>query len=181
VQKISNKEMIFEIKRVVEGILGLPYKEYPVFIDEVKYNVFDIYTTEILKNFGTKEGIESKNIRGPNGEWIDFIEHNFSWVFDDKYFWHFIGGLYDGDGSLIRHKNDRVNGGIWYEISIAIKPKRSLERIWLELEKRGFNFKPRSWDKNGNVLDIGIRGGQSCVDNFLELVQCKITRKKKKF
>jgi hypothetical protein len=180
VQKLTNTEMIIELKIVIDKVFGLPFYERDHFVDGVKYKQLGICSTELLSNFATKDGIICNNVRGPRDEWIEFIENKFSWVFDNNYFWYFIGGLYDGDGSLIRKRVSHVNGGIWYEISLAIKPVNSRTRIVDELKKRNFVFTPRSWDQNGLVNDVGIKGGQSEVDRFLGLVQCKIIRKKQK-
>jgi len=180
VQKLTNTEMIVELKRIIYDVFGLPFYERDHFVDGVKYKQLGICSTELLINFATDDGIKYNNVRGSRNEWVEFIDNKFSWVFDEDYFWYFIGGLYDGDGSLIRKRVSHVNGGIWYEISLAIKPNNSRTRIIDELRKRDFIFTARSWDQNGLVNDIGIKGGQSEVDRFLGLVKCKITRKKQK-
>jgi len=175
-QKLSNGEMICEVKRIFEELFGFKPYERINNIDGMDYRVIGVCSSEFLKNFGTESSIKKGNLKF-NGEWVDFLLEKFSWVFEDSYFWHFIGGLYDGDGSLIRKTRPQ---GIWYEISLAIKPERSRLKIMDEMKKRGFIFTPRSWDEKGIVCDIGLKGGQEAVDKFLEVVQCRIQRKKKK-
>jgi hypothetical protein len=180
VQKFSNREMILEIERILEVVFGFKAKIDHIVCNGVQYNRVSIYSSRFLKDLGDVGGIKRGNIRGLDSEWIDFILNKFSWVFKDDYFWYFLGGLYDGDGSLIRKRVNHVGGGIWYEISLAIKPLRSREKIMVELKKRGFIFSVRSRDSSGRVNDVGLKGGQEKVDEFLGLVKCKIKRKKEK-
>jgi hypothetical protein len=176
-QKLSNIELINEVKRIFNTLFGLvPYERIQK-VNGIDYNQVGVCSSQFLKNLGTKEAIEHGNLKY-NNEWIDFLQEKFAWVFDDKFFWFFMGGLYDGDGSLVRRKGE--NGRINYGISLAIKPVRSRECVVSELWKRGFQFVPSSYDMNGQINDVVLRGGQSVIDKFLRDIECKITRKKVK-
>lgn len=169
VQKLTNGEMCEKVISVVKNVFGFSMKKSSVVVDEVEYTRLWCCSTEFLRLMGTAEGIVCKNIRGEHGEWIDFIEENFSWVFDDEYFWDFVGGWYDGDGSLVRRRNG------YRLVKIGVKPKRSRIRMIEELKKRGFDFVEESCQ--GEVSQIVLKGGVDEVRRFVEMVNAQISRK----
>jgi hypothetical protein len=169
-QKEENKEMfarVVEFARELFGRRVAVKKRISSYVwkgeKRVKeYDAMYFCSKEFFDKFKRKKVKE-------NGDWMSFVE-TFPWLADDEYFWSFVGGLYDGDGSLAR-KN--YAGGTWYEVTIAVK--QELPKQWLvdRLKCRGFE---------GAVSDsrVTLSGGQKKVDEFLGLVDCVIERKKRK-
>jgi hypothetical protein len=181
-QMYSNAEMIDHLIEIIPKIFGLvPHKSlHKVDVNGVltDYSQLTVSSNQFLKCLGTEEGIAHGNIRGPSGEWIDFIINKFSWVFDDSFLWYYLGGLYDGDGCLARKKSNSMSCGIWHAVSIGITPEKSRRKIISALDKGGFNFVEET--DRGKCYQIVLRGSQDDVDRFLGLIKSRITRKRVK-
>ena len=160
-----------EVQRCGEKVWGLRAKrarykkscrrgDGGLFVGEYEYVRFN--SRELLVNMATADGIACGNIRGSKGEWIEFIDGKFSWVFQDEWFWYFIGGLYDGDGTL--KKKGLVP-------SIAVTPEKSAKRLVDEFGKRGFVV---VWDSSSVI----IHGGLLEYRRFTENV-CSVLKRKK--
>jgi hypothetical protein len=162
---ISPTDSLFadEFARCAQIVFGLvPKKSIKVGSWQYKgdklfgeYYSVGVYSVNLLPSLATPEGVAKNNLRGVSGEWVDFLNYNFAWVWDDRFFWHFMGGLYDGDGSL------RESG-----ISIGILPPNSREKIVQELFRR-------------NIVCREDRWSIYCDDLFLEHVKCALPRKRR--
>jgi hypothetical protein len=158
-QKKDNEEMISRLKGYIWDIFGIKSK-----VSEVRrYLKLDACSKMFYENIGASR---------EHGDPMYLIDEKFSWVFRDEFFWWFIGGWYDGDGSLLR-KNMPQMQNIFYEIRIAVKPEYAKRRLIEEFLKKGFVF--QSYE-----FDITLIGGKDKVDGFLSQVECAISRKKKK-
>lgn len=164
--KASDAEFADEFARCMQLVFGLVpnksihrgswmYKGEKLFSD---YYSVGIFSVKLLSFFAIRSGIECGNVRGPDNEWVDFLDEKFSWVWGEDFFWYFMGGLYDGDGNL----------GI-YSVNLAIVPVRSKQRISDELLKRG--LKP-TFDK----FSIHFNGKDQ-QDEFLSVVKNILKRK----
>lgn len=163
-QTVKDEKFLDRVQLCIEDVLGMPVTRS--YYRKCSQNgVCDIYaylgsySTEYLKCFGNRDARSVKNIRGPDGEWIHSMEENFPWLKDDPYFWAFIGGLYDGDGTTRR---DRV--------SLAVFAEESAEWVMKQLLDRNFN----TVHQDGSVL---IRGGRSELKRFLSNIDNELTRK----
>jgi hypothetical protein len=166
---IHPKDVVFgdEFARCAKIVFGLEPKrairsgswEYKDEKFYGEYYVVGVYSIDLLPLFATKEGIANGNVRGYSGEWVDFLNEKFSWVFDDVWFGYFLGGLYDGDGSL-------SNGCA----RIAVKPQRSKDRIMCELERRGISVRY-------DGASICMRGSEESK-RFLDLTKSILRRKR---
>jgi hypothetical protein len=170
VQKEDNKEMFDRYVVYAENVLGrkvvVAKKKRSWVWNGVRKEGEYLFAEFCSKEFSDSFGGGKAKI---SGDWIKFIEKN-KWIEDEQYFWHFTGGLYDGDGSLAR-KN--VKGGVWFEATIGVKPKKSREWLLQQLSDKGIQVT----DGNDRVI---VSGGQAVVDIFLSKVQCVVRRKKEK-
>lgn len=185
-QKLDNREFFSKMVLLTELIFGLkPYtaKMTGSWVSQGiqkkrEYNILRVCSNQFLLNLGTSAGIAAKNLKWrDNGDWSEFIDAKFPWVWQDPYFWSFIGGLYDGDGSLARKNQIKITGGIWYVVSFGVKPVIARTRLKDEFIRRGFSMVD-STSQNGGIIGIYLNGGQQKVDEFLDKVQCEIMRKK---
>jgi hypothetical protein len=172
VQGLTRHIFIEKIKDIVHNIFGLDGKNGIIEIKGVKYSVFSVFSTEFLRNLATEDGLKHGNIRGSDGEWINFIDEKFNWVFKDEFFWDFVGGWYDGDGCLVRRKSG------YFLVKIGVKPLRSRTRMIEEFAKKGFDFAVEFC--NGVGTQIVLLGGQKSVDSFIKKVRCVINYKRDK-
>jgi len=167
-QAQRNIEYIYEIEKIFKRLFGLPHRIFSRYIDGCKYTIFESYSVEFLKQFGTDEDVVAGKLKH-DGEWIKFVKRKFSWVFGDEFFWYFLGGLFDGDGCCSVKK--RVGGSRDYPVvSIAIAPKLSRDAIKMALLYRGFNFVE-------NKTGLTLNGGVKKIDEFLNKVKNVIGRK----
>lgn len=159
----KDAEFADEFAKVAEKLFGLTSRKYvrtgswehkgeKNFGD---YYVIGIYSVDLLPCFATKEGLDAGNVR-VKGDWINFIDAGFSWVFENKYAPHFLGGLFDGDGSL----SDKY-------CSFAIKPDKSKKKVLDFLKSKNFY---KSTDGNSIYCNL------SC----LKYIKPRLSRKKGK-
>lgn len=126
-----------------------------------KYLSAGMYSVLILPALATEDGVVCGNVRGSSGEWVDFLNEKFEWVWADPWFWSFLGGLYDGDGH-----------GSEYESAIAISPVRSREKIAEELRKREFSIRVDS-----RCVYVRAEKNQEGRKRFLEEIRSVLKRK----
>lgn len=167
-QKAGNEEMF---EKVCECCVRLFGKErVKISEKKVSWEYKGVKKCEVYSrvNISSKEFYRSFKVNKvkENEEWISIVNAN-KWVEEEKYFWYFIGGLYDGDGSLAR-KN--VKSGVWWEASIGVKPEASRKWLIEQLEKRRFKI-GESGDR------IIINGGQEEVERFIYSAKAAIRRK----
>ena len=161
-QVISNNLFVDKVDKSVQLVFGLPTQR----VMNGRFMRIESYSTEFAKKIGGKN----------KGCWIHLI-NKFIWLNDDKYYWYFISGLYDGDGCLSRSKRDF---GTWYDVKMAIKPELSRKWFVESMMSRGFEFHENSWDKNGVCFDVRLIGGQAKVDEFLTMLHSYIPYKANK-
>jgi hypothetical protein len=112
-------------------------------------------------------------------KWGELIEKKYPWILsEDAFFWAFIGGLYDGDGSLSMGFRVTTKDGLWSTVSLGIKDELSREVIVSAMVKRGFKWGVCSKDAEGKIESIRLEGGGEEKERFLERVKCVIGYKK---
>ena len=180
-QKDDNAEFFQRMTVLVEQIFGLK----PL-LRKVKrtwtwqgvkrerfYDLMYVCSNQFLKGLGTNAAIKEGNLKWRDGgDWSEFIDAKFSWVWQDEFFWSFIGGLYDGDGTLARKSMN--NEGIWYVVGFGVKPSKAKDMLGSMLINKGFQV----YDDGKSLV---LMGWQSEVDRFLSMVECVIPRKKAKY
>lgn len=167
VQVEKNKKVIDRVEFLVENLFGLK--------STVKRKGKNYYLTcssfNFLKEFGSEEAIANGNLK-LSGEWFYLLEDKFKWILEnDDFFWAFISGLMDGDGSLVR-KNALTRTR--YIINLAVFAMDSSKKLLEEFLKRGFHF---VFFKTYNGLNL-VRVAE--VDSFLEKIDCVLVRKNDK-
>lgn len=181
-QKDDNIEFFKRMTVLVEQIFGLKPLVRRVkrtwtwkgVKKERMYDAMYVCSDQFLKCLGTDAAIKARNLKWrDDGDWSEFIDAKFPWVWQDEFFWSFVGGLYDGDGTLNRKNVVHVFGGIWYQVGIAVKPEVARSRLNSEFTRQGFSM-------SDDGLSLILTGGQSEVDRFLSKVECVIRRKKAK-
>ena len=187
-QKDDNTEFFQRMALLVEQIFGLKPLLRRVkrtwtwqgVKKERYYDAMYVCSDQFLKCLGTDAAIQAGNLKWRDGgDWSEFIDAKFSWVWQDEFFWSFIGGLYDGDGSLIRKNMSHVSGGIWYQIGLAVGPEIARNKLKDELIIR--EFQVADLGTKSKIVGLTLTGGQSEVDRFLSKVECVIPRKKAKY
>ena len=170
-QSPERKDFINKIAKIIEEVFGMKHFVFESEINGKKYVFLESYSVEWLKNFGTEEDIKAGRLKH-DGEWIKFVNEKFSWVFKNEFFWYFVGGLFDGDGSLLR-KNYSQNKDVFYEVRIAVRPEKSKRFLVKKFRDVGLDF---VCSKD----EMTLRGGKEKVDFFLKKVQCVLAKKKRK-
>ena len=168
-QKKEDEKFLDVISMSIENLFGIPTTK-----KDGKYVHLWACSTEFAKEIFSYNGVIAKP------DWGTLIEKKYSWVLGDEYFWHFIGGLYDGDGSLSIGYRESTKDGIWRSFSLGIKPKCARELIQREMKKKGFEWKDASWDEEGVVESIALSGKAEKKKQFTEKIQCVLARKLKR-
>lgn len=170
-QKIENKMFLDEVNKVVGNVFGL-FGKFSIERRKWIWNGVEKEKDYVELRICSDQFSNNLGFCGDKGEWGDVLKEKFLWIFDDDYFWSFIGGLYDGDGSINGKIMEKEGKMVVYNvISIAIKPKRTRGLIKSEMVKRGF-------DVGETEHVIRLRGGSSEIDRFLNSVKCVIPYKK---
>ena len=168
---LNDEEFYNRVRRIIEDVFGLPTTvkrqlikyTYKGVVKEKEYHRLWSSSNQFAENFG---------FHGAKGDWIVHLE-KFSWIWDDPWFWSFLGGLYDGDGCL---KIRDVGGSKKYpRVIFAIRPENSRERIAKEIGKRGWEVHNESQD--GLVNGFVINGGRKSTEEFLKKMDFSLSRK----
>lgn len=168
-QKQEDEEFLEKVQLCCESIFGLPVK-----VKDGEYMRVYICSREMKRKVFSLDG---KNVCKP--EWGELIEKRYKWIVDDdKYFWQFIGGLYDGDGCLAVQFRNSTKSGLWKKVSIGIGPVRSRNFILREMKKRGFEWMETG--PKGKIESIELKGGKEKVEEFVERVRSVLYRKRER-
>jgi hypothetical protein len=174
-------EYMFEVARILRDVFGLSASrsDYVSSSGKLTYRLWSCGKV-FVESFGSERDKMYKFVKR-DGEWVDFINEKFSWVWGDGFFWSFMSGLFDGDGCLSWHnmKRNILRGGsvvgvkeFKYPIaSIAIYPNKSKEKIFGELKKRGFKTRIEKYQ-------IVILGGRLETERFMSNLKCVLSRKR---
>jgi len=167
VVKKEDMEFSDRFKRFVEDVIGFKMTERELRIKlkegEGVYRRLWCSSSQFAEKFG---------FYGAKGDWVVYLDR-FRWVWDDLWFWSFLGGLYDGDGCL---KISDVGGSKNYpQIIFAIKPDDSRKKVMDELLKRGFY--PMEFMRE-TAVGFYLNGGKSEVVRFIRNIDSSLSRKR---
>jgi hypothetical protein len=125
-----------------------------------------------MEEFGDDAARARNNLKD-NGDWSKFVLDKFPWVLSPEYRWHFLGGLYDGDGSLARKKDGVVVA------SFASKPPACRKIIRTLLEEEGIRCAEYTCGGGEETINsVTIVGGREATEIFLKKIQCMLSSKK---
>ena len=166
--KEEDMEFSERVRRFIEDVIGLEMTERFVEVNLKnrigKYRRLWSSSNQYAKNFG---------FHGAKSDWVVHLE-KFKWIWDDPWFWSFLGGFYDGDGCL---KIRDIGGSKDYPIvEFAVKPILSREKIIDELNGRGWEV--GEFSQKGEIVGFELRGGRSETERFLNAMDSSLARKK---
>jgi hypothetical protein len=156
-----------EVGRCIESVFGLGWK-----LTEINGYLRLTACSREYKEVFSVGGLVAKP------DWVELIDKKYPWIWSEEFFWYFIGGVYDGDGSLAIGWRSSVEGGKWVKVCLAVKPSHSRERLIEEFAKRGMRWVNDSSDKHGIVESIALSGGQIAVKEFIKNVRCILEYKR---
>lgn len=150
-----DEELVYELSRVVKDVCGMNCR------------VSNVPTAKRFwscsKEYNKLLGKQSWNPLS----FIHSIEKNHSWFLEDPYVWHFLGGVFDGDGFIkSKHKHADFN-----TIGIAIKNEQ--DKLWFQNLLKSLGYSTNKED-----FSITIAGGMKKSKDFLSKIQQRLTRKK---
>jgi hypothetical protein len=169
---IGDVEFYSCVRRIIEEIFGLPVM---MKVQNVKYTYKNVVKMKEYHRLwsSSNQFAENFGFSGAKGDWVVHME-KFSWIWDDPWFWSFLGGLYDGDGCLkIRDLGGSKNYPI---VEFAIKPNFSRMKVIGEINRRG--WKSHEFSQKNEVVGFYINGGRQATVEFLNKIDSVLSRKR---
>lgn len=158
------------------------------FVDKIRSCIRSVFKLEPKGNF--LEGASYSRIwlcskgvadffKGVKPEWVDLCRR-FPWLIDDKYWWHFVGGLFDGDGSLVIQFRKSTKNGTYKVVSFGIKPERSRKWFIDVMKEKGFVFTEEIYNTStSSTWKAVLTGGTEKTDEFVQKMESVLMRKRR--
>ena len=172
-QDKSHEKFYNRVRTIIESVFGIPVSSRVSKTSWLDQGVKKTKELVVIHSCST-EFSKYLGYCGDKGDWVGVLNDRFAWIWQEEFFWSFIGGLYDGDGCLRPFSNGK--GVLYGSVEIAITPVLSREFVRGELLKRGFEFK-EARNAQGVIHKIVLNTVEE-VKLFLENVDSVLSEKR---